>query len=213
MTPTAIQEVITLSAPEMIGVFKDAVLLGCAITGAIVAVKGLNTWKRQISGQSDYNLSKNLLISIYKYRDAINSVRSPFVEYPAPTEEDLKNMNRDEANFKGVFNVYEKRWEAVREQSSNIYANLIEAEALWDKKLSEMWKGVKKKEVKLYLQLRNFLTISNPKVKDYQKEHLNKKLEEIHQAIYDIGEEDQFRNEFEHEIEKMTNYIRDKIKH
>ena len=213
MAVTAISEAVTLSTPELIiGALKDVVLLGCAITGAIVAVKGLNTWKRQISGQSDYNLSKNLLISIYKYRDAINGVRSPFVEYPAPTDEDLKNMNHDEANFKGVSNVYEKRWEAVSEQSSNIYANLIEAEAIWDKKLSGMWKDVKKKEVQLFLHLRNFLTISNPKVKYYRKEHLNKKLDEIHQTIYDIGEEDKFKAEFEREIEKMTNYIRDKIK-
>jgi len=65
----------------MIGSFfsilKDIVLTLTAITGAIVAAKGLSTWKRQINGQAEYNLSKNLLTNLFKYRDTISNIRNP----------------------------------------------------------------------------------------------------------------------------------------
>lgn len=102
-----------------LGIAKDIILTLAAIAGSTtavigsyVAVKGLNTWKRQIGGQSDHNLSKNLLISIFKYRDAINSLRRPFMsshEMPQPTQEESEKMSVDELLHYGRFKAYQAR--------------------------------------------------------------------------------------------------------
>ncbi len=61
-----------MSCTEVISVVKDIVLSGAAITGAVVAVKGLGTWQRQLKGQSEYELSRRILVTVFKYRDAID---------------------------------------------------------------------------------------------------------------------------------------------
>lgn len=201
--------------PKILGGLKDVVLLGTAITGAVVAVKGLGTWKRQINGQSNYNLSKNLLISLFKYRDAIEMVRNPFMsslEMPLPPLDERSGMNSDEIRFYGLFKAYEKRWDKVVGLQSEIYANLIEAEALWGDELSAMWKILRKKENQLLMQLQNYIQICNPKTPAHEKDRLQASQEKMHNTLYEGGENDLFKIQFEAELLKMTSYIKEKIK-
>ncbi len=53
-----------MNCVEIISVLKDILLSACAVTGAFVAVKGLNTWRRQLRGQSEYDLSRRILVSL-----------------------------------------------------------------------------------------------------------------------------------------------------
>ena len=62
---------------EIFTIIKDAAVTGAAITGAFVAFKGLGTWRRQLKGLSEYELSRRILVTLFKYRDAINGVRHP----------------------------------------------------------------------------------------------------------------------------------------
>ncbi|KAA5944005.1 hypothetical protein F3I27_14995 [Pantoea sp. Bo_2] len=216
MTASDLYEFIKLTLPEIMGALKDAIVTGAALTGAIIAFKGLGTWKRQINGQANYNLSKNLLVNLFKYRDAVYAVRNPFMssqEQPFPPEEEKKNLDDKGVRYYGLFKAYEKRWNAVAEMQSEIYANLIEAEALWDEQLSNMWKKLKSNERELLINLQDYLTLRNPHYSNFDKEHLQGKQREIHDVIYDAGDNDKFKKEFEANLSKMTNYIRVKLKH
>ncbi len=77
-------------------------LSGAAITGAVVAVKGLGTWQRQLKGQSEYELSRRILVALFKYRDAITGVRHPAMwayEMSSPPEEEATKMSREQLRF------------------------------------------------------------------------------------------------------------------
>lgn len=201
--------------PKIFGGLKDLVILGTAITGAVVAVKGLGTWKRQINGQSNYTLSKNLLVSLFKYRDAIEMVRNPFMssqEMPLPPLDERNEMNSDAIRFYGLFKAYEKRWEKVAGLHSEIYASLIEAEALWGDELSAMWKDLRKKENELLIQLQNYIQICNPRTPTHEKERLQASQEKMHNTLYEGGKSDLFKSQFETDLSKMTGYIKEKIK-
>jgi hypothetical protein len=79
-----------VTCTELVTLIKDLILCGAAIAGAVIAIKGLNTWKRQLKGQSEYELSRRLLVTLFKYRDAINGVRHPAMfgyEMPNPPED------------------------------------------------------------------------------------------------------------------------------
>lgn len=214
MTGSEFYNYLLNATPKIFGGLKDFVLLGTAITGSVVAVKGLGTWKRQINGQSNYTLSKNLLVSLFKYRDAIEMVRNPFMssqEMPPPPLEERKEMDPDAIHFYGIYKAYEKRWEKVGSLHSEIYASLIEAEALWGDELSAMWKGLRKKENELLIQLQNYIRLCNPKTSSYEKERLQASQEKMHDILYDVGDNDSFKNQFEIELSKMTGYIKNKI--
>ncbi|MBT3256304.1 MAG: hypothetical protein HN366_07600 [Deltaproteobacteria bacterium] len=118
---------------EILSIIKEIVIIGAAITASIVAVKGLSTWQRQLKGQSEYDLSRRILVSLFKYRDAINGVRNPAMwadEMPSPPEEKSKTMHPDQISFYGTSNAYQARWDKVQEERTSLYADLLEAEAI-----------------------------------------------------------------------------------
>lgn len=196
-------------------VIKDIVLTLTAITGAIVAMKGLSTWKRQISGQANYNLSKSLLINLFKYRDIINSIRHPFMsgsELQQPSQEELAKMDEKQVRFYGTHKAYEARWKRIAEVRAEIYANLIEAEALWGDEISKLWEEIAKKEHDLLIALRDCLEFLNPDVDRRDKEYLKDEHRNVRRVVFSSGNDDKFKSEFESKLDEMTSYIKQKLK-
>src|SRR3989304_91489 len=90
---------------------KDIVTLISLAVAALVAIKGLQTWRRQLKGTADYDLAKRLLKAAYRLRDALQAVRNPFmssgeVQYAIkevqlevkPSDEDFNAANTATAN-------------------------------------------------------------------------------------------------------------------
>lgn len=203
----------------MIGTFfsvlKDIVLTLTAITGAFVAVKGLSTWKRQISGQAEYNLSKNLLVNLFKYRDVISSIRDPFMsgsERIPPSGEERKKMTDAQVRHHATSKAYEVRWNKLSEVRPEIYANMIEAEALWGDEITKLWENLIKKENDLLYAIQDFLEFTNPGIDRLDKEHLIANHRHIRRMVFEGGKDDPFKPEFDSRLDEMTAYIKKKIK-
>ena len=119
---------------QYISIAKDMVLIAAAVIGSCVAIIGLNTWQKQLKGKSEHDLSRRLLVSLFKYRDAINGVRHPAMwahEQPSPPEGEAKNMSQEQIRYYGTSKAYQARWDKVQKVKSDLYADLLEAEALW----------------------------------------------------------------------------------
>ena len=113
---------------ETVTLIKDLILSGAAITGALIANKGLTTWKRQLKGNSEYELSRRILVTLYKYRDVINGVRHPIIwsyEMPTPSEEESKNMTPSQVAFYGTHKNYIARWEKVQAERRSLHVDLF----------------------------------------------------------------------------------------
>jgi hypothetical protein len=113
---------------------KDIILTVAAIIAAYVAIKGLGTWRRQLKGNTEYKLAKNILTAVYELREAISAVRHPFMRYsqePDLPKEKLKELSAREKNWQALVQVYQKRWEPVPAAKAKLDANLLEAEAVW----------------------------------------------------------------------------------
>jgi len=208
-----------LSWTELIALLKDLIISGAAITGAVVAFKGLSTWQRQLKGKSEYDLSRRLLISLFKYRDAISGVRNSAMwsyEMPHPPEDEAKNMSRDEISFYGTQKAYEARWGKVYSEKTNLYADLIEAEALWGTQLKEYFLEIYKLEHELFSYIRNYLTISNPKTNNTRTEAIEKLLRKKRDIMYDDfgeDEDDEFKSELKVGIDKIEKYLQPKLRY
>ncbi|WP_448309539.1 hypothetical protein [Pantoea sp. PGP6] len=192
-------------------VFKDIVLTLTAITGAYVALKGLSTWKRQISGQANYNLSKNLLVNLYKYRDIISSIRHPAMsgrELNQSSQEEVANMSASQIRFHNTHKAYEARWKRISEVRPEIYANIIEAEALWGDEISKLWDEVTKKETDLLIALRDYLDYINPEIDRFDKEHLKSEHRNVRRIVFEGGDDDTFKSEFDARLDEITKYIK-----
>lgn len=203
---------------EFITIIKDIVLISVAITGAIVAVKGLGTWKKQLTGKSEYELSRRILVSLFKYRDAIDGVRHPAMwvyEMPSPTVEEAKSMNDEQISFYGSSKAYQARWDKVQEQRTSLYTDLLEAEVIWGPELKDMFKVVYDLQHELFTCIRHHLELINPDTPESKKEAVLKLVHKNRDIMYDdlSDEPDEYKSDLLNEISHIENYLKSHLKH
>ena len=61
----------------LITIIKDIFTCLAAITASVVAVLGLQAWKKQLKGKTEYELAQRLLRGVYRVRNAFADVRNP----------------------------------------------------------------------------------------------------------------------------------------
>lgn len=187
---------------------KDLILVGAAIIGSVVAVKGLSTWRRQLRGQVEYDLARRMLRITFQYRDAIDGVRNPAMwtaEMPAPPEEKAKTMSPAQVHFYGRFKAYEKRWERVRDARTLLYPELLEAEALWGNEIRDRFAPLLKLENELFRRIQNQMELENPDVPREDKEAIRGLIDRKRDIIYDtLSDDDAYKKEFNEQVDKIA---------
>ncbi|KAA5986097.1 hypothetical protein [Pantoea sp. M_4] len=200
---------------EFIGFLKDIVVVGAPATGAIVAVKGLSTWRRQLKGQSDYSLAKDVLINLYKYRDALFFVRHPLLtaaELQLPENVDEKELKYAEANYLRTVTAYQNRWDKVVEVRSKLQTNIVEIEALWTEDLALQLKKIFVYEQDLMFNISCYLRVLNPSIdaddKKFDREHVDREM--LYDRLND--ETDKFRMAFKKTLTPLEEALREKLR-
>lgn len=103
-----------------IGALKDVALGGSAVATAIIALRGVRAWKRELHGRAEYEVAKGLALETFRFRDAIKIARAPFVSLVADVPE--SQAWREALNL---------RFSGVQEALSTFDTRALEAEALW----------------------------------------------------------------------------------
>lgn len=205
-----------MSWNDCIALTKDLLVSGAAIAGVVVAFKGLSTWRRQLKGKTEHDLSRRLLVTVFKYRDAIRGVRNPAMfsnEIPQPPDEKSKNMNQDQIRFYGIAEAYQARWDKVQDERVSLYADLLEAEAIWGVELKGLFKGLYDLQHELFTYIRRYLELCNPDVNPSRKDAIDRAQQKARDIMYgDFGDEDdEFWKEFLAGIENIEKYLKPKL--
>lgn len=74
----------------MLNCVKDIALTLAAFSSIYVGLTGLETWKRQLKGDTEYQLLKNACIALYELRELIKKVYRPKVKPATLDESDKK---------------------------------------------------------------------------------------------------------------------------
>lgn len=123
---------------ETVAIVKDVVLAIAAIVAASVGLRGLGTWRRQLRGNTGYQLAKNILSSVYELREAIAGVRSPLMQYsrePELSQDKLRELSHREKEWHAWAQAYQRRWDPVPAAKAKLDSNLLEAEVVWGPKI------------------------------------------------------------------------------
>lgn len=138
-------------------------IIGTVVSAAAVAVafyfgrEGLHTWRRQLRGSADHDLSRRLLIELYRFRNEIQRARSPaiFTFEGMPFEGEAEAEDAREASFNFTARAYRRRMSALDDARNPLLATMLEAEAVWGGKLKELMAHVFKleREFVIYVQL------------------------------------------------------------
>lgn len=207
-----------MTCVDVLSFAKDLAVSGAAITGAIVAVKGLGTWKRQLKGQFEYELSRRILVTLFKYRDAVAGVRHPAMwgyEMPKPPADEMENMSDADIHYYGTSKAYQARWDRVQAERTSLYADLLQSEALWGLALKDLFKSLFSLEHELMVTIQSYLSMTNPAVSEIEREAHRNISEKRRDVMYDDQSEkgDSFRQEFQSAIEEIERYLKPKLQY
>ena len=185
-----------------------------AISAAIAACSaylGINTWRRQMRGKDEYKLTRDLLVSIYRHRDAMHDARHWFMTIAhEPAREEAEKMTKKQVDFYGLSRTYLSRWEKVEKQHQRIYKDLILAEVLWGTKLRDLLGSLLKPEQDLKAAITENLWFRNPDNEISRGENWRKDVEALRPILY--GEPaDEFGQRIENGIKPAEKYLKRKL--
>ncbi len=197
---------------EWLPIVKDFVLSGAGVVAAYVGLKGLGTWRQQFKGNKEYELAKRLLTSVYELREAVNSVRHPFMHYseePDMPEDKLKELSDREKQWHALAQAYQKRWEPVPKAKSGLDANLLEAEVVWGKKIVKLAEPLNEYVGKLLWAIQDHIEAMNP---NNMERASPEEIKERRRIMYGRGSGgDEYKEEFEAAISALENELRPHI--
>lgn len=179
------------------------------ITAAYVGIKGLSAWKSQLKGNQDYSLAKELMLSIYKYQEAMNNVRSPAIwasEYPDFSQDELK-ISRSMKRFKEVSHAYQKRWDRVSELKPKIFEQILEGQVLWGIEIRSLVQDLLKLENNVMFAIGRHLSAINPDTLSEDRVCDDKNW------MYDTGddESDIYRKPFKAKLKLVEDFLKLKL--
>lgn len=127
-----------MSVPDFIAVIKDALIGLAAATTAVVAVLGLYSWRRELTGRTEFETARHLMNATYKLREEVASSRAPFVsagEFPEDYRGPAEASSQEEA--RAWSHIYRNRWAPIRTALEELDSRALEAEALWGHEIKE----------------------------------------------------------------------------
>ncbi|HEX7679758.1 MAG TPA: hypothetical protein VF713_16630 [Thermoanaerobaculia bacterium] len=192
---------------------KDVLVAAASVVGASVAVRGLNTWNRQLKGGAEYELARRILKVTYRLRDAIKGVRHPVMwpeEMVMPAEGAAAKISDDEVSFDGTSRAYDSRWQKVADLRTELQTELLEAEVLWGNELGKRFQALYKLEHELMIAIRSWLILRDPKASEAQKNAVQKHQAAARDIMYDeLSEEgDKFTKDVVCAIGPIEEYLK-----
>ena len=191
----------------------EAVLVLCAVTGALVGVFGLRTWRQQLRGKSEYDFGRRLLGAAIRIRSAIEAVR-----YPLFTLDETVNALRQEGltdeqigkivpTGTGQWAVYRQRWALLEKAVRDLDVETVEAEVLWGSSAREKISPLRKCIHELYWAIFDRLhdyAPNNVEVDDARRKEIDK-------TIYDRsrrGKHDGFADRVDEAIKGIEELVK-----
>lgn len=177
--------------------------------------QGLATWRNQIKGAGDHELARRTLIELYRYRDAVDQVRSPVIWTSETIPDDHENPHLDPniERFNETRRAYTRRLREVRNVRAPLSVALLEIEAVWGGKFKELLKPIFDLQNELEMYIRVFLNTQNPQLSDDYRASYDKILSKKRDVLYsDTDDEvDFFRSEFNSALFVIEKYLKSKL--
>ena len=203
-----------------ISIGKDIVTAGAALTAAVIAVLGLQAWKRQLRGKTDYELARRFLRAVYSVRDSIRALRNPVqnteeivAAFKDSTNTPQNAVNADDS-FKIEVGVYQLRWKRVNEAMSDLQVEMLEAEVSWGEAAAAKVEPFRQCVAKLHTATRRHLRYQLP---PYSSRPLDPDAREaLDRIIYEISndesEDGTFTNEIKRSVETIEGFLKPRLK-
>lgn len=181
-----------------------------SVVGAVVACKGLSTWRKQLRGNAEYDLARRVMKASLKVRKALRRIRNPLVtageerealrqKYSNKTDDELKDVDSNLA-------VYDARWQAVADVMLELRMASIEAEVIWKDEAKQKITPLGDCVFELRTAVDQFLRLRSKE----PPQVLIEREEEIDRIIYEVSsdpEKDAFTKKISDAVEGIQDFV------
>ena len=124
-------------------------------------------------------------------------------------------MSQEQIRFYGTSKAYQTRWDKVQNERTFLYADMLEAEAIWGNELNDLFRKVFDLEHELFTRIRHYIELINPDTGMASKEAIRKIDEKKRDIMYDNRSEepDEYKQELISAIEDIEKYLKPKLRH
>jgi len=195
--------------PSILPIIRDILVSIAAVLTPLVAWRGLSTWRRQLKGNADWEVSRRLLRETYKVRDAIHWLRVParFKGEESPDEHlDIMLRSADPA--------LQKRWIKLSKAFSDLRVEQIEAEVLWGSNTQDAFDPLRKIVMQIGSSVGLYLELSDLS-KSLGKGNISELEPELAQELYGVlanlstdDKPDAIEKELHSAVEKIEGLVR-----
>lgn len=178
-----------------------------------VGLNGLKTWRRQIRGSNDHELSRRMLVESYKFKKAFFYARRPAIYSheiresgdPAFSGNPIDRFTRQKLGFQRRIEVFNKEFAALS-------ASMFEAEALWGQGIvhSITYVEMLKDEYEEYISIK--LMAMDPEESDEDRQIFEGFLGKRRTVLRSrLGEVDEFGDEVQRALTSLEAMLKAKL--
>jgi hypothetical protein len=169
-----------------ITLIKDLATVFAAVTAGIIAIKGYDAWKRQLTGNTEYELARRVLVAVYTVRGAINRCRIGNIE----------TWDRKDAQL-----LHDKAIAQLDDAAGKLQVELLEAEAIWGE---ELYYEISFHKLNLLL-----MELKQAYWEYYVFEPLE--IREANSVLFPTGYGDQFSAKLSSAVHEIEEFLRPKL--
>lgn len=145
------------------------------IVATVLTYYGFTTWRKELKGKHEYELSKQIIAATYSIRDRIDQVRNPFISvHEFRNREEKVGETDSQKRASESFFALSNRFSELQKHLDDFNSLKVEAEAIFDEDhrkildrvnevANELWGAIK-----LYNQLKYHNTYDSNKHKKYE---------------------------------------------
>lgn len=199
-----------MSPTEWVTTVKDVLLGAAAATTAIVAIIGLDKWRKELEGKTGFEAARGLIKATYKLRNQLQICRSPLysaLEFPADYKGGLGCLSKEEET-KAWVHIYKNRWDPVWIAIQDFDTQTLEAEALWGTGIRTKTDALRQCVRELNIAIESVI---NDKANGGENFKADKEFAKSMRSIVAAGREDD-KNEFNQKIAQAIFGIEDEIR-
>lgn len=200
---------------NLISDISNIVVALSAACAAFAAWKGLNTWRKETEWKINHELSRDILVKMYKFREAIDNLRYPAIapfEMEDIPQETVQQIGDEKALYRRIAFAYKNRGKKYDEASNDFKASRLEARANWGSGLEQQLTAMDHLAEELLKNIRQYLMSINPDINESTRELMYDRGPEISRVIYDgLTDKDDWRDQLDKVQQCAEDYLRAKL--
>ncbi|MCJ8161982.1 hypothetical protein [Acinetobacter zhairhuonensis] len=184
---------------------KDIFSIIGTLGGLSIGTFGLFTWRRQLKGTSEYELSRKAVLKTYEVQQALQAVRDPLLYLSKDEVEARRHLEEEQR-------IYDKRMSSVYEKWAELQTIRLEAKVIWSDSAHDCFNDIQqcigklKGAIWLHFWMKGAYAGPGATI-DNNPERIIKN----NNIIYFAFENDEFSKQIEESVAKVEKFFSSKI--